>query len=340
MLQPIDTFPVSVLDLVPVREGGTTKDALEEMIAIAQHVEKLGYKRFWLSEHHNTATLASSATAILISKVLDHTETIQVGSGGIMLPNHTPLVVAEQFGTLETMHPGRLNLGLGRAPGTDMQTAHALRRTTQETAFAFPQDVVELQNYLKPIGEQGPVRAHPGVGTSVPVYILGSSTSSAQLAARMGLPYVFAAHFAPQQVEQALQIYRSEFQPSEYLSEPYVMVCVNVIGAMTNEEAGKLATSSDQFYLNVIRGSKELLKAPIETMDGQWSYREEMMVRGMSQYTFTGTEELISERLGKFVSRLQIDEIVAVSYIYDQEKRKRSFEILKQATAHFKVATR
>ncbi len=340
MLQSMDAFPVSVLDLVPVREGGTTKDALEEMTAIAQHVEKLGYKRFWLSEHHNTATLASSATAILISKVLDHTETIQVGSGGIMLPNHTPLVVAEQFGTLETMHPGRLNLGLGRAPGTDMQTAHALRRTTQETAFAFPQDVVELQSYLKPLAEQGPVRAHPGVGTSVPVYILGSSTSSAQLAARMGLPYVFAAHFAPQQLEQALQIYRSEFQSSEYLSEPYVMVCVNVIGATTNEEAEKLATSSDQFYLNVIRGSKELLKAPIETMEGKWSYREEMMVRGMSQYTFTGTEETISERLGEFVSQLQIDEIIAVSYIYDQEKRKRSFEILKQATAHFKVATR
>lgn len=339
MSQPIDSFPISVLDLVPVREGGTTKDALDEMVAIAQHVEKLGYNRFWLSEHHNTATLASSATAILISKVLEHTESIQVGSGGIMLPNHTPLVVAEQFGTLETMHPGRLNLGLGRAPGTDMQTAHALRRTTQETAFAFPQDVVELQNYLKPLGGQGPVQAHPGVGTAVPVYILGSSTSSAQLAASLGLPYVFAAHFAPQQLEQALQIYRNGFKPSEYLAEPYVMVCVNVVAADSNEEAEKLATSSDQFYLNVVRGSKNLLQPPLDTMDGQWSYREEMMVRGMSQYTFKGDEETISEQLGKFVAQLQIDEVIAVSYIYDQEKRKRSFEVLKQAAKRFGVAT-
>ncbi|EIM07298.1 hypothetical protein A1A1_06867 [Planococcus antarcticus DSM 14505] len=337
MSHPVNSFPISILDLVPVREGGTTKDALDEMVTIAQHVEKLCYRRFWLSEHHNTATLASSATAILISKVLENTESIQVGSGGIMLPNHTPLVVAEQFGTLETLHPGRLNLGLGRAPGTDMQTAHALRRTTQETAFAFPQDVVELQNYLKPFEEQGPVRAHPGVGTAVPIYILGSSTSSAQLAARFGLPYVFAAHFAPQQLEQALQIYRNQFEPSEYLTEPYVMVCVNVIGADSNEQAEILSTSADQFYLNVVRGSKNLLKPPLDTMDGQWSYREEMMVRGMSQYTFKGDEETIGERLGAFVADLQIDEVIAVSYIYDQEKRKRSFEILKQAADRFNV---
>ncbi|TWT24786.1 LLM class flavin-dependent oxidoreductase [Planomicrobium sp. CPCC 101110] len=325
------TMPVSVLDLVPVREGHTTKEALQDMVKLAKHVEELGYQRFWLSEHHNTPTLASSATSILIAKVLDNTESIEVGSGGIMLPNHTPLVVAEQFGTLETMYPGRVNLGLGRAPGTDMRTAHALRRTNQETAFVFPQDVVELQTYLKSAQHQGTVHAHPGVGTEVPIFILGSSTSSAQLAARLGLPYVFAAHFAPQQLEQALHIYRSEFEPSEYLSKPYVMVCVNVIAAETNEEAETLSTSSDLFYLNVVRGTQNLLQPPVRSMDGRWNFYEESMVHGMSKYTFKGDRNTVSEQINRFCGELEIDELMAVSYIYDQEKRKRSYEILKDA---------
>lgn len=331
MDKKIKGVPVSILDLVPVREGYTAKEALQDMVELAKHAEKLGYQRFWLSEHHNSPTLASSATAILISKVLDHTDSIQVGSGGIMLPNHTPLVVAEQFGTLATMHPGRVNLGLGRAPGTDMQTAHALRRTTQETAFAFPQDVVELQNYLKPLEAQGPVCAYPGVDTEVPIYILGSSTSSAQLAARLGLPYVFAAHFAPQQLEEAIHIYRDNFQPSDYLPEPYVMACVNVIASETDEEANLLSTSSDMFYLNVVRGTKNLLQPPIETMDGVWNFYEENMARRMSQYTFKGSKETIREQLEKFIGRLQIDELMAVSYIYDQEKRQQSYTVLKEA---------
>ena len=331
MSHQIEPIPVSILDLVAVSEGHTAKEALEDMVSLAQYAEGLGYRRFWLSEHHNSPTLASSATSILISKVLDNTESIEVGSGGIMLPNHTPLVVAEQFGTLDTMYPGRVNLGLGRAPGTDMQTAHALRRTTQETAFAFPQDVVELQNYLKPAEHQSMVRAYPGVGTEVPIYILGSSTSSAQLAARLGLPYVFAAHFAPQQLKQALQLYRSQFQPSEYLAEPYVMVCVNVVAAETTEEAEMLSTSSQLFYLNVVRGTKNLLQPPVETMAGKWSLYEENVAHGMSQYTFTGDRETISSQLAPFLKELQIDELMVVSYIYDQEKRKRSYEILKQA---------
>jgi luciferase family oxidoreductase group 1 len=326
--------PVSVLDLVPVREGHSTKEALQDMVELAQYVEKIGYRRFWLSEHHNSPTLASSATSILISKVLDNTESISVGSGGVMLPNHTPLVVAEQFGTLETMYPGRVDLGLGRAPGTDMQTAHALRRTTQETAYVFPQDVVELQNYLKPLEHQSMVHAYPGVGTEVPIFILGSSTSSAQLAARLGLPYVFAAHFAPQQLEQALSIYRSEFQPSDYLAEPYVMVCVNVIGADSNEEAEQLATSSDLFYLNVVRGTKNLLQPPVDSMDGKWNFYEENMVRGMSRYTLKGDRDTLSEQAGTLIGELGIDELMAVSYIYDQKKRKRSYEILKEALTH------
>ncbi|CEG24185.1 Alkanal monooxygenase alpha chain [Planococcus massiliensis] len=331
MNQNIKPVPVSVLDLVAISEGQTAKEALADMVSLAQHVEKLDYKRFWLSEHHNSPTLASSATSILISKVLDNTNTIEVGSGGVMLPNHTPLVVAEQFGTLETMYPGRVNLGLGRAPGTDMQTAHALRRTTQETAYAFPQDVVELQNYLKPIEHQGLVHAYPGVGTEVPIFILGSSTSSAQLAARLGLPYVFAAHFAPQKLEQALQIYRTQFQPSDYLAQPYVMVCVNVVAAETTEEAQKLSTSSHMFYLNVVRGTKNLLQPPVDSMDGKWSLYEETMAKNMSRYTFLGDREAVAGQLRKFMGDMQIDELMAVSYIYDQEKRKRSFEILKDA---------
>jgi len=330
MNESLQSIPVSVLDLVAVKEGQTNKEAFEDMVDLAGHVEKLGYKRYWLTEHHNSQTVISSATSILIGHVLEKTETIRVGSGGIMLPNHAPLVVAEQFGTLETMYPNRLDLGLGRAPGTDMQTAHALRRTTQETAFAFPQDVMELQHYFKTNDQQGQVRAFPGVGSSVPIYILGSSTSSAELAARLGLPYAFAAHFAPQQLEHAIHIYRTQFVPSEYLAEPYVMVCVNVIAAETNEEAEKLSTTSNRFYLNVVSGKKELLQPPIESMDGQWSYYEENAVRGMTAYTFKGDKNLISEQLRAFFGRLQVDELIAVSYIYDQEARKRSYEILKE----------
>ncbi len=324
---------VSVLDLVPVRQGHTVNEAFEDMKQLAQHAEKLGYSRFWLSEHHNTPTLASSATSILISKVLEATDTIAVGSGGVMLPNHTPLVVAEQFGTLETMHPGRVNLGLGRAPGTDMQTARALRRTTQETAFQFPEDVEELQRYLGPLEEQQAVKAYPGMGTDVPLFILGSSTSSAVLAAKLGLPYAFAAHFAPQQLESAIAIYRSRFEPSEHCAEPYVIACVNVVAADTAEEAAQLATSGEQFYLNVVRGTKNPLMPPVATMDGQWTYSEQAMVESMSRYTFKGDVEQVREQVSRFANEVPIDELMAVSYIYDQDKRKRSYEILKQAVA-------
>lgn len=333
MTQPIKPIPLSVLDLVPVREGHSTFDAFEDMTAFARRVEELGYKRFWLSEHHNTMSLASSATSILISKVLERTESIRVGSGGIMLPNHTPLIVAEQFGTLAEMHPGRVDLGLGRAPGTDMQTAHALRRTTEETAYAFPQDVVELQRYLKPEEAQGPVRANPGVGTEVPVYILGSSTSSAQLAARLGLPYVFAAHFAPQQLEQAVALYRRLFQPSPELAEPFFMVCVNGIVADTDGQAEYLGTSSDLFYRNVVRGTKEPLLPPVDSMEGRWNYYEENMVRSMTEYTLKGGKERVTGQLRGLIERLRPDELMVASYIYDQQARHRSYELLQQAMA-------
>ncbi|MGM0898501.1 MAG: LLM class flavin-dependent oxidoreductase [Bacillota bacterium] len=334
MTQQFKELSVSVLDLVPVRQGHTMQQAFEDMKNLARQAEQLGYKRFWLSEHHNTPTLASSATSILISKVLEATDTIEVGSGGIMLPNHTPLVVAEQFGTLETMHPGRVNLGLGRAPGTDMQTARALRRTTQETAFQFPEDVEELRRYLGPLEAQEAVKAYPGVETEVPLFILGSSTSSAVLAAKLGLPYAFAAHFAPQQLESAIAIYRSRFEPSDTLAEPYVIACVNVVGAESAEEAEQLATSAEQFYLNVVRGTKNPLMPPVDTMDGRWSYAEETMVKSMSRYTFKGNAEQLGEEISRFTGELPIDELMAVSYIYDQDKRKRSYEILKEAIAN------
>jgi len=327
-LQPV---PVSVLDLVAVKEGQTNKEAFEDMVSLAQYVEKIGYNRFWLTEHHNSPNVVSSATSILIGHLLEKTETIKVGSGGIMLPNHAPLVVAEQFGTLENIYPNRLDLGLGRAPGTDMQTAHALRRTTQETSFSFPQDVVELQNYFKTIDYQGGVRAFPGVGANVPIYILGSSTSSAELAARLGLPYAFAAHFAPQQLELAIQIYRNQFIPSEYLSEPYVIVCVNAIGADTTEEAEKLSTTSDRFYLNVVTGKKSPLQPPVDTMEGLWNPIEENAVRRMSTYTFKGDRNAITAQLKSFLGTFQINELMAVTYVYDQEARRRSYDILKEA---------
>ncbi|WP_075618923.1 LLM class flavin-dependent oxidoreductase [Paenisporosarcina indica] len=330
-MKEIQPIPVSVLDLVAVKEGQTNKEAFEDMVGLATHVEKLGYNRYWLTEHHNSQSVISSATSILIGHVLEKTESIKVGSGGVMLPNHAPLVVAEQFGTLETMYPNRVDLGLGRAPGTDMQTAHALRRTTQETSFAFPQDVVELQNYFKSQNAQGQVHAYPGVGADVPIYILGSSTSSAELAARLGYPYVFAAHFAPQQFEQAIHIYRNQFVPSEYLAAPYVMVCVNVIAADTNEEADRLSTTSDRFYLNVVSRKQEMLKPPVESMEGLWNYYEENAVRGMSAFTFKGDRHAIIEQLTSFLGTFQVDELMAVSYVFDQEARKRSYEILQEA---------
>lgn len=331
MTTKIHPVPLSVLDLVAVLEGQTDKEAFQDMVDLAQHTEKLGYTRYWLTEHHNKPTVISSATSLLIGHVLEKTESIKVGSGGIMLPNHAPLVVAEQFGTLETMYPNRVDLGLGRAPGTDMQTAHALRRTTQETAHSFPQDVVELQTYFGSIEDQGTVRAFPGVNTNIPIYILGSSTSSARLAAQLGLPYVFAAHFAPRQLEEALAIYRDQFKPSTYLKEPFVMVCVNVVAAETNEEAEKLSTSSNRFYLNVVRNTEELLQPPAVSMEGIWTEFEERAVRTMSSFTLIGDKTAISNQLVNLLTNVKIDEVMAVSYIYDQDARKRSYEILKEA---------
>ncbi|WP_078546689.1 LLM class flavin-dependent oxidoreductase [Litchfieldia alkalitelluris] len=323
-------LPVSVLNLAPIREGQDSKDAIESMVELAQATEKMGYSRYWIAEHHNTPTLVSSATSILIKHTLEHTTQIRVGSGGIMLPNHSPLVVAEQFGTMATIHPNRLDLGLGRAPGTDMVTASALRRSQNDSVYTFPEDVDALLTYFGPSNQQGNVKAYPGVGTNIPIYILGSSTDSAYLAAKLGLPYVFASHFAPRYMEEAISIYRTRFQPSEYLNSPYMMICLNVIAAESDEEAFFEQTTMQQFFLNVVRGSQMMLKPPVESMEHIWSPNEKHMATSMSSVTLLGGKDSIREQLNSFQEKYNVNELMAVSYIFDPEKQKRSYEILKE----------
>jgi luciferase family oxidoreductase group 1 len=300
------------------------------MVELAQAVESMGYHRYWIAEHHNTATLVSSATSILIKHVLEHTNTIHVGSGGIMLPNHSPLVVAEQFGTLATIYPNRVDLGLGRAPGTDMKTASALSRSKNDSVYTFPDDVKALLTYFGPEEQQSYVKAYPGVGTNIPIYILGSSTDSAYLAASLGLPYVFASHFAPRFMEEAISIYRNRFQPSEYLDKPYMMVCLNVVAAETNEEAEFLSTTMQQFFLNVVRGTQNPLQPPVENLDELWTPMEKEMAASKQSVTLLGSKETVRQQLTAFQDYYNVDELMAVSYIFDTEKQKRSYEILKE----------
>ena len=323
-------IPVSVLNLAPIRKGQGPKEAIDAMVDLAQATEKMGYTRYWVAEHHNTPTLVSSSTSILIKHILEHTENIRVGSGGIMLPNHSPLVVAEQFGTMATIYPNRLDLGLGRAPGTDMMTANALRRSQNDSVYTFPEDVKALLTFFGPAERQSYVKAYPGVETGVPLYILGSSTDSAYLAAKLGLPYVFASHFAPRYMEEAISIYRSRFQPSEYLESPYMIVCLNVVGAESVEEAKYESTTMQQFFLNVVRGSQNPLSPPVENMDSLWSLPEKEMAKSMSSVTLLGDKDSIREQLSSFQEKYNVDELMAVSYIFDPEKQKRSYEILRE----------
>ncbi|WP_409290411.1 LLM class flavin-dependent oxidoreductase [Peribacillus sp. SCS-37] len=322
-------IPVSVLNLAPIRKGQGAGEAIESMAVLAQDVEEMGYNRYWIAEHHNSPTLVSSATSILIKHTLEHTKSIRVGSGGVMLPNHSPLVVAEQFGTMAAIYPDRLDLGLGRAPGTDMMTASALRRSQNDSVYTFPNDVQALLTYFGPEDKQGYVKAHPGVGTGIPIYILGSSTDSAYLAAKLGLPYVFASHFAPRYMEEAISIYRTRFEPSEYLDAPYMMVCLNVIAAETDEEAARESTTMQQFFLNVVRGSQNPLQPPVDSMEGIWSPQEKEMASSMTSVTFMGSKETVKAQFTNFQEKYQVDEIMAVSYIFDPEKQKRSYQIFK-----------
>ena len=321
---------LSVLDLAPIVEGSTAGEALERSLDLARHVEALGYRRFWLAEHHNAVGIASAATAVVIAHVAAGTSTIRVGSGGIMLPNHAPLVIAEQFGTLESLHPGRIDLGLGRAPGTDRLTITALRRDVT-SADTFPQDVLELQQFLAdPVPGQA-VRATPGAGTKVPLWILGSSLYGAQLAAMLGLPYAFASHFAPDALLQALQVYRETFRPSAQLQEPYAMVAANVIAADTDDEARHLFTSVQQSFTNIFRGTRGQLPPPIDDIEAYWSPLERERTSAMLARSFVGAPGTVRAGLDAFVQETAADELIVAAAIHDHAKRLRSYELLARA---------
>lgn len=320
----------SILELAPIREDQDAEFSLRHTLELAKHAEKLGYSRLWLAEHHNMDGIASSATAVLLTYLLANTQTLKVGSGGIMLPNHAPLVVAEQFGTLATLFPGRIELGLGRAPGTDPLTMRALRRGQTETEDQFPRDVAEILNYF---GEAQPgqrIKATPGQGTHVPVWLLGSSLFSAQLAARLGLPYSFASHFAPRMLDQAIELYRRHFQPSQYLDKPYVSMGVPTVVAETDEEAEYLATSVQQRILALLTGQSLKLKAPIDSMQGRWSVSEKMAVDNFLAMAQIGSAETVKQGLEKLVEKYQVDEFIFTCDIYDTQKRLNNFTLLKQ----------
>lgn len=318
-------IPFSVLDLSPVPVGKTPADAFRHTLDLAQHAERWGYLRFWLAEHHNMPGIASAATAVVIGHVAGGTKTISVGSGGIMLPNHAPLVIAEQFGTLASLYPGRIDLGLGRAPGTDQTTASALRRDLRGSAEQFPDDVAELQRYFaEPVAGQR-VRAVPGAGLNVPIWLLGSSLFSAQLAAALGLPFAFASHFAPDQLLTALNVYRSQFRPSAALAKPYAMVGVNLFAADTDAEAARLFTSLQQQFLALRRGTPGQLPPPVDRLDAS-----ELELAGVAHAlacSVIGGPEAIRAGLESIIAQTQADELILTAQIYDHAARLRSFEI-------------
>jgi len=321
--------PLSVLDLAPIVEGETPAGALRNSLDLARHVEEWGYNRFWLAEHHNAVGIASAATAVVIAEVAAATQTIRVGSGGIMLPNHAPLVIAEQFGTLEALHPGRIDLGLGRAPGTDQLTVLALRRDPG-AADTFPQDVVELQHYLAEPQPGQAVRATPGAGARVPIWILGSSLFGAQLAAMLGLPYAFASHFAPEALLPALDVYRSTFQPSEQLQEPYAMVGANAIVADDDTTARRLFTSVQQSFTNILRGRRGQLPPPIDDIEQFWTPFERERASAMLRRSFVGSPDTVRTQLEAFVEETAADELIVAAAIHDHAARLRSYELLAQ----------
>ena len=324
--------PLSVLDLAPIVEGATPADALRNSLDLAQHAERWGYRRFWLAEHHNAVGIASAATAVVIAHVAGGTSTIRVGAGGIMLPNHAPLLIAEQFGTLEALHPGRIDLGLGRAPGTDRLTVVALRRD-HTSADTFPQDVLELQRFLADAQPGQPVRATPGAGSHVPLWILGSSLYGAQLAAMLGLPYAFASHFAPEALLPALEVYRATFEPSEQLREPYAMVGANAIVADTDEEARRLFTSVQQSFTNIQRGTRGQLPPPIDDIDAYWTPMERAQASAMLRRSFVGSPDTARAGLEAFAAETGADEIIVAAAIHDHAARLRSYELLSGTSA-------
>lgn len=323
-------IPFSILDLVHVLEGKTPADSFPNTLELAQHAERWGFERYWMAEHHNMPGVASSATSVLIGYVAGGTSKIRVGSGGIMLPNHAPLVVAEQFGTLASLYPGRIDLGLGRAPGTDQQTAMALRRNIGSAGEDFPKNLQELQQYLSADNVGVRVRAVPGEGLDIPIWVLGSSTFGAQLAGVLGLPYAFASHFAPASLHAALKVYRESFRPSAQLQKPYAIACVNVIAADTDQEALHLSTTLYQAFLNVIRGKALPLQPPVESMAPLWDANERFAVNQMLRYSFVGSPSTVQEELQAFLDETQVDELMVASGLYDHKARLRSYELLAE----------
>lgn len=321
---------LSILELGRVRQGSSRRDALDGARTLAQHAEQWGYRRIWVAEHHNMPTVTTAATSIVIAHIAAGTKTIRVGAGGIMLPNHAPYIIAEQFGTLETLFPGRIDLGLGRAPGTDQMTLRALRRDPSN-AERFPQDVLELQAYLAPVQPGRHIEAVPGSGTQVPLWILGSSLFGAQLAAELGLPYGFASHFAPQMLDMALKIYRERFKPSEHLDRPYVLAGVNIIAAQSDDEARFLATSQQMSFVDMFRNARSLTKPPIQDINTYWTPQEKTQVERMLEVTIMGGPPAVGKGLEALFERTQADELMIVSDIFDPAKRLRSFEIIADA---------
>lgn len=323
---------LSVLDLAPILEGATAADSFRNSLDLARHAESWGYRRFWLAEHHNIPSVASSATSVLIGHIAGGTRTIRVGAGGVMLPNHAPLVIAEQFGTLESLYPGRIDLGLGRAPGGDRATAYALRRTLASDAENFEEDVRELQGYFQ---GKGPVRAVPGAGLNVPLWLLGSSDFSARLAARLGLPFSFASHFAPQYLHPALRLYRTGYQPSPQWPRPHFMLAANLCAAETDEEAEHLFTSHQQAVLNIVRGRRGPLGPPVSRLD--WSPGERRAVEEWLQFSAVGSPETVRARLRQFVQETGADEIIVTSQLYEHSARLRSLQIGAEVASELRV---
>jgi luciferase family oxidoreductase group 1 len=326
-MKTLSDVPLSVLDLSPIREGGTAAESFRNTIDLARHAERWGYRRYWLAEHHGIPGVASAATAVLIGRVAAATSAIRVGSGGVMLPNHAPLVIAEQFGTLESLFPGRIDLGIGRAPGGDHRTARALRRNFG-TGDTFTRDLDELRGYFRPGGPDNGVHAVPGEGLDVPVWLLGSSDFSARLAAELGLPFAFASHFAPDLLHEAVNLYRRNFKPSEELAEPRVMVGANAVAAETDAEARRLFTSVQQAFLNLIRGTPGLLPPPVESMDRAWLPHERAQVERMTVCSAVGSPDAVRQGLEAIVESTGADELIVTGQIHDHAARLRSFELV------------
>lgn len=324
----ITKIPFSVLDLSPIFEGATAQDALQNTLSLAQHVENLGYKRFWLAEHHNMPGIASAATSVVIGYVAGGTTKIRVGSGGIMLSNHAPLVIAEQFGTLESLYPGRIDLGLGRAPGTDRPATMALRRSLSNDGEEFPAQLEELRFFFRDTVENQKVRAVPGAGLNVPIWLLSSSGFSAHLAGVLGLPFAFAAHFSPEYTLPSLELYRKTFQPSDDLQKPYAMVALNIIAAETDAEAEFLATSQYQSFLNLIRNKPGKIPPPVEDMNQICTPQEKALVNSRTGGSIIGSRETVKQKLEEYLEQTKANEIMVNAMIYDHEKRLRSYEIV------------